>query len=527
MQVSSIVLTGFMGTGKSSAGRLLAARLGLTFVDTDELIARRAGKPIAAIFAEEGESAFRVREAQVARELAGQPGLVIATGGGMLVDADNAAVLGAGNAVFCLQASPAEIARRLQGEQEARPLLAGAQPAARLEEWLARRQTAYARFSPIDTDGKSHEEVARAIENCVDVAPEATTGDVERLPLRHPGGSYEVLVGSGLLPQVAALVGSGPVVIISDKNVAPLFAARCGVETVLTIPAGEPHKRLETVRDLYDGLLAAGLERNGTIVALGGGVVGDVAGFVAATYLRGVRLVQCPTTLLAMVDASVGGKTGVDLPQGKNLVGAFKQPEAVVADVLALGTLHLAEGAAGMAEVVKHGLLVGEELLAELTAPKWLPLPPPALRQRLIAQAIAVKRDVVEEDPYEQGRRAVLNLGHTFAHAVEQASNYQVRHGEGVAIGLVAAAHLSAALGYGQPALQEEIERLLLRLTLPVRFPAGLEPEALLAAMGQDKKRASGRLRFVLIGRPGDVFVAGDVPEQQVLQTLRALQAES
>ena len=524
MQVASIVLTGFMGTGKSSVGRLLAARLGLTFVDTDELIARRAGKSVAAIFADEGEEAFRAREAEVARELAGQPGLVIATGGGMLIDPANAAVLGAGNSVFCLQAGPAEIVRRLANEPDARPLLAATEPTARVEELLARRQAAYGRFTPIDTEGKSPAEVAADIERRVNVGTPASS-DVERLPVRFPGGSYEVRVGSGLLSEVAELVGGGPAVVISDAHVAPLIAARCGVTTVLTIPAGEAHKRLETVRLLYDGLLEARLDRSGTIVALGGGVVGDVAGFVAATYLRGVKLVQCPTTLLAMVDAGVGGKTGVDLPQGKNLVGAFKQPEAVIADVLTLGTLPPAEVAAGMAEVVKHGLLAGRELLAELTAPAWLPLPPPTLRQRLVARAITVKRDVVEEDPYEQGRRAVLNLGHTFAHAVEQVSNYQVRHGEAVAIGLVAAAHLSAGLGYAPPSLQADIERLLRPLTLPVRIPAGLPPEALLAAMGQDKKRAAGRLRFVLIAEPGEVFVAGDVPEQQVLQTLRALQS--
>jgi 3-dehydroquinate synthase len=524
MNHSSIILTGFMGTGKSSVGRLLAARLRLTFVDTDELIARRAGKPVAAIFADEGEAVFRAREAEVARELAGQSSLVIATGGGMMVAEANVAALAGGNAVICLQASPAEIVRRLQDEQYSRPLIAGDEPAQRVQTLLAQRQSAYARFTSIPTEGKTPEEVATSIAGCLGLEPAAAGGETARLQVRYPGGSYEVQVGSGLLAEVAALVGSGPAVVISDENVAPLFARHCGVEPVLTIPAGEAHKRLETVRLLYDQLLEAKLERGGTIVALGGGMVGDVAGFVAATYLRGVRLVQCPTTLLAMVDASVGGKTGVDLPQGKNLVGAFKQPEAVIADVLTLGTLPLAEVAAGMAEMVKHGLLGGSALLEELTAPAWLPLPPPDLRQRLIARAIAVKRDVVEEDPYEKGRRAVLNLGHTFAHAIEQVSEYRVSHGEAVAIGLAAAAHLSAALGFAPASLQDQIEQILRRLTLPVRIPAGLEPEALLLAMGQDKKRAAGRLRFVLMAAPGGVFVADDVPEQQVLQTLRAMQ---
>jgi shikimate kinase / 3-dehydroquinate synthase len=524
MNHSSVVLTGFMGTGKSSVGRLLAAMSGRTFVDTDELIAQRAGKPVAAIFAGEGEAAFRAQEAALVRELANRSGLVIATGGGMLVDSENAAALEAGNAVFCLQASPEEIVRRLEHDGGARPLLAGSQPAARVAALLAQREEAYARFAPVETEGRAPEEIAAEIAARLNLAPAEHHAPAAVLPVRYPGGSYEVRVGSGLLDEVARLVGGGPAALISDENVAPLFAARCGVETVLVIPPGENHKRLETVRHLYDGLLAAGLDRSGTVVALGGGVVGDVAGFVAATYMRGVRLVQCPTTLLAMVDASVGGKTGVDLPQGKNLAGAFKQPEAVLADILTLGTLPPAEVAAGLAEVVKHGLLAEPSLLDRLAEQNWLPLPPPEARQQLVAAAIAVKRDVVEEDPYEQGRRAVLNLGHTFAHAIEQVSDYTVRHGEAVAIGLVAAAHLSALLGYAEPALQEEIESLLRHLTLPARIPANLAPEALLAAMGSDKKRAQGRLRFVLIAAPGEVFVTGDVPEPAVLQTLRALQ---
>lgn len=521
----AIILTGFMGTGKSRVGRVLAAKSGLTFVDTDELIAQRAGKPVAAIFAEEGEAAFRMLEAAAARELAGRRDLVVATGGGMLVNPENAAILGAGNQVFCLVASAEEIVRRLAGDDGERPLLAGDDPAARVAALLAQRQDTYARFTQVNTEGRSPEAVAAEIAGRVQMAPMTANGGERRLPVRYPGGSYDVTVGSDLLAHVAVIAGDGPAVVISDEHVAPLFSARLGAGAVLTIPPGESHKRLETVRLLYDGLLEARLDRSGTIVALGGGVVGDVAGFVAATFMRGVRLIQCPTTLLAMVDASVGGKTGVDLPQGKNLVGAFKQPEAVVADVLTLGTLPPAEVAAGLAEVVKHGLIAEPALLAQLAEQSWLPLPPPQARERLVAAAIAVKRDVVEEDPYEQGRRAVLNLGHTFAHAIEQVSDYAVRHGEAVAMGLVAAAHLSALLGYAAPALQDGIESLLRHLTLPTRIPNGLAPAALLAAMAHDKKRAHGQLRFVLIARPGEVFVAGDVPEERVLQTLRAVQS--
>jgi 3-dehydroquinate synthase len=274
---------------------------------------------------------------------------------------------------------------------------------------------------------------------------------------------------------------------------------------------------------IYEKLLASGLDRQGTIVALGGGVVGDVAGFAAATYMRGVDLVQCPTSLLAMVDASIGGKTGVDLPQGKNLVGAFKQPRIVLADVGVLGTLPRAEFAAGMAEVVKAGLIGDPMLWEALENGRWDgEFWEQEDMQSLVVQAVRVKRDVVEEDPFERGRRAVLNLGHTFGHAIEQVSNYEIRHGEAVAIGLVAAARLSASLGHCSPTLGERIEALLARLKLPTRI-AGLEAEALLVAMSSDKKKAGGRLRFVLLRGVGDVFISGDVPDAAVLSTLEGM----
>lgn len=275
-------------------------------------------------------------------------------------------------------------------------------------------------------------------------------------------------------------------------------------------------------------MLAAGIDRTGAILALGGGVVGDTAGFAAATYMRGIDFVLCPTTLLAMVDASIGGKTGVDLPQGKNLVGAFKQPRAVLADIDTLATLPAAEFRAGLAEVAKHGLIADPVLWQRLTIEDWSMEPAQifggrfgrASLQTLVTQAIRVKRDIVEEDPFERGRRAVLNLGHTFAHAVEQVSAYTVRHGDAVAMGLVAAARLSARLEECSPSLPDRITAVLDSLRLPTTIPDTLEPAALLAAMSSDKKRADGRLRFVLIHDIGDVFVRGDVPEALVLETL-------
>jgi shikimate kinase / 3-dehydroquinate synthase len=307
-----------------------------------------------------------------------------------------------------------------------------------------------------------------------------------------------------------------------------------GNDPVIIIPAGEQHKHLDTVRAIYDQLLAAGIDRSGTILALGGGVAGDVAGFAAATFMRGIELVLCPTSLLAMVDASIGGKTGVDLPQGKNLVGAFKHPRAVLADIGTLATLPAAEFTAGMAEVAKHGLIADPVLWRRLMIEDWRIDPSQiagdrllrSVLQSLVTQAIRVKRDVVEDDPYEQGRRAVLNLGHTFAHAIEQVSGYAVRHGDAVAIGLVAAARLSARLEECALSLPGLVEDVLRHLGLPTRIPQMLDPVTLYAAMSNDKKKQAGQLRFVVIRDVGDVFVRGGIPETAVLETLAEMREQ-
>ncbi|MFW6182372.1 MAG: 3-dehydroquinate synthase [Chloroflexota bacterium] len=530
MTSNHIILTGFMGTGKTTVGRLLAARTGRTFVDTDELIVQRTGKTVAQIFAGDGARAFRALEAQVAQELAAERGLVIATGGRLMLDGDNAAALEANNLVLCLSAEPEEILSRIAGDGVRRPLLETDDPAKRVHELLQERAEGYGRYAQIATSNRPPNAVAQEIlqefELALQEEPKPRPGHVLAT---YPGGSYDVVVGSNLLQRLPALaqLDSSHFVVVTDSNVGPLYSSFIErAAGVITIPAGEQHKTLQTVERLYSRFLGAGLDRSSTVVALGGGVVGDVAGFAAATYMRGVRLVQCPTSLLAMVDASVGGKTGVDLPQGKNLVGAFKQPAVVIADVETLRTLPPAEFSAGMAEVVKHGLIAGASLLQQLEREQWRWPPPFAggRLQTLITQAVRVKRDVVQDDPFEGGRRAILNLGHTFAHAIEQVSGYAVRHGEAVAMGLVAATALSADLGHCDAALQERIERILNALHLPTRIPRELAAEALFEAMGNDKKKAQGKLRFVLVRDVGDVFVTDDVPREAVLACLRKLQ---
>ncbi|MBE2221089.1 MAG: 3-dehydroquinate synthase [Anaerolineae bacterium] len=352
----------------------------------------------------------------------------------------------------------------------------------------------------------------------------------QTLPVTHPTGEYNVIVGEDLLPNLLELARiNGPFVVVTDTNVGPLHAHKIeGALAVVTVPAGEENKTLETVRTIYDQLFAAGLDRKGTLVALGGGVVGDMTGFVAASYMRGIDFVQCPTTLLSMVDASVGGKTGVDMPQGKNLIGAFKQPTAVIADLSTFQTLPPEEFASGMAEVVKHGLLANEELLQRLESGNWKLHPDNQSLifnlQSLVTDAIQVKRDVVQEDPFEHGIRATLNLGHTFGHAIEQVSGYTVRHGEGVAMGMVAAANLSARLEECDPALQLRIEKVLENVGLPTRIPSHLDAEEMYHYMGSDKKKAAGMMRFVLIHDVGDAFVQGNVAKEDVLAAITAVQ---
>ena len=352
-----------------------------------------------------------------------------------------------------------------------------------------------------------------------------------RLTVRAPAGSYPIYLGAGLrwrLVDFGAPYGlRGRVAVVSSEGQAAEHARAVTQTlpnaTLLTIPDGEGAKNLATVEGLYAQLIEAGIQRDGTILALGGGVLGDTAGFAAASFLRGIRLVQMPSTLLAMVDASVGGKVGVDLPQGKNLVGAFLQPAAVILDPELLETLPAVEWRCGMAEVLKHGLLADEELLA----PRLLQHGRPAAADmpELLRRALRVKIDVVEADPFERGRRAHLNLGHTFAHAVEQVSGYRWKHGEAVAVGLLAAARLSARLELCEAGLVARVNDALSTIGLPRQLEGTLEASALYAAMATDKKWIGGRSRFVLLRGIGQPEIVWDVPEGDILAVLCALGA--
>ncbi len=508
----NIILYGPPGSGKTSVGQVLAQRLGRAFVDADILIAARAGRTIPQLFAERGEAGFRRLEAEICAELAAQSGLVIAPGGGAFLDPANRARLECTGPVFCLRASADALLARLHADG-GRPLLAGDDPAGRLQALLAARRTLYASFpAQIETTGRSVEQVADAI--VAQLAPRPLTVDA-------PGLRHAIVLGYGLLERLPALLAehalTGAALLVTDENVARALDPAPALPR-LVLPAGEPHKTLDTVRLIYDACLTHGLDRAGLLVAVGGGVIGDMVGFAAATYLRGVRWANVPTTLLAMVDASLGGKTGVDLPQGKNLVGAFHPPALVISDPLTLATLPPRETAAGLAEVIKHGLIGDAELFTALeTGPAFGNL-------EQLERAIRVKIRVVEADPFERGQRAALNLGHTIGHGVEAASEFAFLHGEAVAIGLSAEAHLAERLGLAEAGLADRLDRVLSRVGLPTRCP-GLAPERIRALMSADKKKAGGRLKFALPRRLGEVTWGIDVDEAALREALTALTA--
>lgn len=348
------------------------------------------------------------------------------------------------------------------------------------------------------------------------------------MTVRHALGSYPVYVEPGALgrlgPLAAAHAGGRRLALISDSNVGPLFdgfrrgpspwrAAGAGAPDLpvlaaeLVVPAGEQSKSRAQWAALSDQLLDRGFGRDSAVIALGGGVIGDLAGFVAATYLRGLPCLQVPTTLLAMLDASVGGKTGVDTPHGKNLIGAFHPPVAVVADPLVLRTLPEREYRTGLAEAVKHGLIADAGYFA------WLGDSASAIARRdettlatLVRRSVEIKAAVVGEDEREEGRRAILNAGHTVAHAVEHASDYALPHGEAVALGLVAECELAEAMGIARPGLGADVAALLGCLGLPVRLADGLPRDRVLAAMAADKKNRAARVRFALPRDVGTMF---------------------
>ncbi|MCB0116517.1 MAG: iron-containing alcohol dehydrogenase, partial [Caldilineaceae bacterium] len=398
---ANITLTGFMGTGKTTIGRLLAEKLDRPFVDMDEQLEAHFGKTIAEVFAAEGEEVFRTAEAQLCSQLSQRSGLVIATGGGALISHANRQALAESGPIVCLTAGVDAILERLAAAED-RPLLQSEEGdrRRRIEQLLASRRNAYAEIPlQVPTDGASPHTILDRVVAALEANAEIP--GMTRLRVPSPEDDYDICIGDGLLSAAGTLLANrkltaGPVAIVTNPILAELHAETLAASlraagytpVICTVPEGEQHKTLESIASLYTQFIAGGLDRRSAVISLGGGVIGDMAGFAAASYLRGVPFVQIPTTLLSMVDASVGGKTGVDLPQGKNLVGAFKQPAVVIIDTAVLSTLPGEEFRAGLAEIVKHGIIGDPALFQQLEGAG------PTNLTQLVRDAVQVKVDV-------------------------------------------------------------------------------------------------------------------------------------
>jgi 5-deoxy-5-amino-3-dehydroquinate synthase len=512
-----VVLVGLMGVGKSTVGRRLAKDLQRPFADVDEQVELRAGRTIPAIFRDMGEDGFRAVEAEALADLLGRPSpLVVAAGGGVVTaEANRAALAASGAVVVWLRASAAFLAGRTDPTH--RPLLAG-DAEATLARLLAERAPLYEQVADVSVDiesfhvgdDKPKRALARHIADLVSGAPGVAGAPGDKrvsavtVVVQAGGGSYPVVVGAGVRSRLAELLSPSArrVAVVTQAGIdLPIEVGR--EHEVFTIGDGEEVKSLATVEQLCRAWSRWGLTRADQVVAVGGGLVSDVAGFAAAVYHRGVGVVNVPTTLLGMVDAAIGGKTGVNLPEGKNLVGAFWQPRAVLCDTDALATLPERERRSGLGEMAKYHFLTGDDLLA-------LPL------TERIAACVRIKAEVVaadeREDPASTRGRATLNYGHTLAHALETAGRYDLRHGEAVAVGLVYAAELAHRLGRIDGARVVEHRRVTEAYGLRTALPEGVDHGELLTLMARDKKAVDG-LTFVLDGPDGVEVVTGVDPD--------------
>jgi shikimate kinase/3-dehydroquinate synthase len=504
----AIVFIGFMGAGKSTA-LAAASGAGLETTEIDELMERELGKPIRRAFEEDGEEAFRAREAEVVGALLeGADGGAIALGGGSVLSERIRAALDR-HTVVLLEIDAAEAWRRIQGSD--RPLATSEADVARL---LAERLPLYEELADAVVPMADKRVVARALP-AIQALAEMPEG-AKLLWASSASGDYPILVGREIL-ESGWWPLEGRRFCVSDRDVAPLFAGKLGpLAATVEVEPGEGAKTLGWTEEVLRSLAGAGMTREDHLVALGGGVVGDLAGFCAHLYQRGVPVVHVPTTLVAQVDSAYGGKTGVDLPEGKNYAGAYQLPAAVLADTGTLASLPREELAAGFVEALKTGLLAGGPLWERVRAIERLD---PAELDDVVFACARYKCAVVAADERDSGLRNVLNLGHTVGHAIEAASDYsRYRHGEAISLGLLAALRLSEA-----PALRDECEEILRRHGLPVRLDQGIAEEDVLAALQRDKKRTAAGVGFVLLSEPGQPRTGQIVDEAKVRAAVEEL----
>ncbi|MFA9274328.1 MAG: bifunctional shikimate kinase/3-dehydroquinate synthase AroKB [Candidatus Aquirickettsiella gammari] len=553
---SNIFLVGLMGSGKTTVGRALAKKLNKRFVDSDHEIEARTGVAISVIFEIEGEASFRQREADVIRDLCQQKDIVLATGGGAVLNPQSRSFLHDNGTVVYLKASISNILHRTRHDKK-RPLLRTADPRKKLEELEAQRDPLYREVAHIVIETGQPQlqtlvqtiveklpglpidqavfEIAQNIHQVkkAEVIMEQDVQQARTLQVDLGERAYPIIIGEGLLSNASLLrsrIKGKRVVIVTNTVVAPLYLDQLlqQLQTLdkqvdaIILPDGEEHKNWESLMQVFDGLLTKKCDRKTTLLALGGGVIGDMTGFAASAYMRGIPFVQIPTTLLAQVDSSVGGKTGINHPLGKNMIGAFYQPQAVIADMSTLQTLPDRELSAGLAEVIKHGAIVDAGFFT------WIENNIQKLRAKdieslsyAVLRSCEIKANVVRQDEREGGLRAILNFGHTFGHAIESGLGYgNWLHGEAVGCGMVMAADLSYRLGYIDFVTKTRIAQLVEAAGLPTVAP-DLGEQTWLELMEVDKKNEGGQIKFILL-KPLGSSVITEVPKDMLLATLRA-----
>ncbi len=536
----------------------------------DDEIAARAGSPIPEIFRQEGEQGFRARERGLMEEISGRKRLIVSTGGGVPLDPDNRATMARSGVVVCLEAKPDFLFGRLkrhlgnESKGQVRPLLEGDEPKKRIEALKEYRQRFYATADwTVHTDDLTSDEVVREVIRGVRYGqrrfdrkraaamvfpPVGTKGREAESPycrdmgasfvVETPGGRYPVFVGWGNLSEVGQRMRnlglSGKAAVIADAGVFDIHGEKAlaslssvGFEaSAYSVPSGERSKSEDALTKIYDWMVEQRLERGSAVVALGGGVAGDLAGYAAATFLRGIPLVHAPTSLLAMTDSAIGGKVAINHPKAKNLIGAFYQPKLVLSDVETLRTLAPRELASGWAETIKHGMIMDPDLLdvLERDMDRVLDLDP-EMTTEIVKRSSGLKGQVVGGDEKEAGWRMILNFGHTIGHALEAATEYgELLHGEAVSIGMMGAARLSqkhAGLGGG---VVDRLSGVLKGYGLPTSMPE-LDPDRLIEAMFLDKKVRGKAIRWVLLEEVGRPVIRDDIPMESVREVLGELAA--
>ena len=555
--LTQISLIGLSYSGKSTLGQIVAERLGWKFVDTDTVYTEKFGKTPAQAIKDDGEAMFRDNESVILAEVLAEDWLVVATGGGIFERSLNRRALGNTSLIVYLDVPVDTLYQRYLNDEgsEIRPLLETEQGVLHSLRELDRDRRPHYQLADlwlstmtlhdIDHTEAVAETATRLLNYWVQENSIAETS-VERLArleaevapshpaaiVRTQDSVYPVWVGVNQIERLPDrliqlnLTGRKLFIIADESVMEPhgrllaekLQAAQISGATYL-IPSGESSKSSAMLEEVYAWLATHKAERTSVIIALGGGVVCDIAGYIAATYLRGLPIIMIPTSVLAMNDAAIGGKTGIDLATGKNLVGAFKQPRAVIADINTLSTLPKRSYIEGFAEIIKHGLILDSELLEwlELHRAKLIDeVPETALLRQITARSTYLKSLVVSADPHEQGLRAILNYGHTIGHAIETVTGYQQwMHGEAVSIGMTAAGRIARELGIMELSIFERQTDLLRDFGLPISAP-GLNPDAIIEAMSRDKKVIDGKARFVFVSEVGKAIIHTDVPDSLI-----------